>query len=454
MSQRDFFDEATVFVQAGKGGDGAAHFRREKFVPFGGPDGGDGGRGGSVYFRVDPNLNTLLPFRYERRFAAGTGGPGRGSKMHGKKGEDKIVLVPPGTVVRLLDENGEPVEVIADLVTPGEDVQVARGGRGGLGNTHFTTSTNQAPRFAQKGEPGEERWLRLELKLIADVGLLGFPNAGKSTFLAAVTAANPKIGDYPFTTLTPNLGVVDIDGRTFVLADIPGLIEGAHQGVGLGHDFLRHVQRTRLLLHLIDGTTEDPLGDFQRLSSELELYDPGLAAKRRIAVITKMDLPEAREHFPAAQAALEPLVGQVFAISAVTGEGVQALIRAAAAALAEEKTKASEAPEMAAEEAMPVLRPSPVRDEFELIRHGRRTYEVEGAQVQRMVVMTDLFNDEGYRHLMRDLSRLGVQNALERADVPIGAKVTIGEVDFVWTETGLALPPPPKKKLRGRRLDA
>ncbi|MCS6803221.1 MAG: GTPase ObgE [Chloroflexota bacterium] len=444
MRESGFFDEATIVVKAGSGGAGAVSFRREKFVPFGGPDGGDGGRGGSVYLRADPRLNTLLPFRYERIFSAGAGGAGSGRKKHGKKGEDKIIAVPPGTVVREVKEDGSLGSVLADLVVPGQQVLVARGGRGGLGNTHFATSTNQAPRFAQKGEPGETKTLHLELRLIADVGLLGFPNVGKSTLLAAVSAAKPKIGDYPFTTLTPNLGVVEVDDRTFVMADIPGLIEGASQGKGLGHDFLRHVQRTRLLLHLIDGTSEHPREDFDRLNAELAAFDPDLAAKRQIIVLTKQDLPEAQERLPAARAAFSGL--PVFPISAATGAGLSELLRATAAALAEEEAKA---PPVPAAEELPVIRPKPAVGGFEVLRHGRRTYQVAGQQVERMVAMTDLANEEAFRHLMRNFNRLGVPAALQHAGITPGAKVTIGGAVFQWTELGLQwLPPPPPKKQR------
>jgi GTP-binding protein len=445
MRDNDFFDEATIVVKAGSGGAGSASFRREKYVPFGGPDGGDGGRGGSVYLRADARLNTLLPFRFERTFAAEAGGAGGKRKKHGKKGRDKVIAVPPGTVVREVGEGGALGPVIADLVTAGQQVLVARGGRGGLGNTHFATSTNQAPRFAQKGEPGEAKTLHLELRLIADVGLLGYPNAGKSTLLAAISAAKPKVGDYPFTTLTPNLGVVEVDGRTFVVADIPGLIEGASEGRGLGHAFLRHVRRTRLLLHLIDGTTEDPRRAFDHLNAELAAYDPDLVAKRQLVVLTKQDLPEAQERLGAARAAFLGMA--LFPISAVTGAGLQPLLRATAAALAEEEANAPSTPP--AEEELPVIRPKPVGPGFEVLRHGRRTYQVAGQQVERMVAMTDLANEEAFRHLMRTFTRLGLPAALQDAGIPPGAKVTIGSAVLQWTELGLQpLPPAPVKKPR------
>src|SRR5436190_16501785 len=296
-----FYDRARIWLRAGNGGNGSASFRREKYIPKGGPDGGDGGRGASVYLRVNPNLNTLLPFHYKQHFKAEHGGSGGGRQKHGKAGKDLYIDVPPGTFVEVIDENptsGAAAEAEQiDLVRPGQTLIVARGGRGGLGNIHFATSTRQTPRFAEKGEPGEERTVHLELKVIADVGLIGYPNVGKSTLLATVSAAQPKIADYPFTTLEPMLGVVRVgdgyDAETFVMADIPGLIQGASSGAGLGLEFLRHVERTRLLVHIVDGSaglwraegagpeadahvsqTTDPISDFKRINAELEQYDP------------------------------------------------------------------------------------------------------------------------------------------------------------------------------------
>src|SRR6266571_1966487 len=322
-----FYDHSKIYVKAGDGGDGSIHFRREKFVPYGGPDGGDGGRGGSIYIEADARLNTLIDFRYRQHFKATSGAAGARQKKHGAKGEDLVLRVPCGTVIRESETN----ELIADLVDDGQRVMVARGGRGGLGNVHFATATHQAPREAQKGEPGEERWLLLELRLIADVGLVGYPNAGKSTLLSVVTAARPKIADYPFTTLAPNLGVVAVgqagsgDEFGFVLADIPGLIEGAAQGVGLGHEFLRHIQRTRLLIHMLDGaaTGRDPWQDFQAINQELSEYDEQLATRPQIVVLNKMDLPEAQERWPALKAQVEKAGYPVFAISAASHQGTE-----------------------------------------------------------------------------------------------------------------------------------
>ncbi len=326
-----FFDEARIEVIAGRGGDGCASFRREKFVPRGGPDGGDGGRGGSIYFEADPNLNTLIDFRYTRRFQAENGENGRGSDQYGASGKDLVIRVPVGTVIK----DAETGEVLSDLAQPGQRALVARGGRGGLGNLHFKSSTNRAPRQFTRGEPGEHRFLELELRVIADVGLLGLPNAGKSTLIRQISAARPKVADYPFTTLHPNLGVVrtDVD-RSFVVADIPGLIEGASEGAGLGHRFLRHLQRTQLLLHLVDlaplDPAADPVRDAQAIVKELRRYDEALYRKPRWLVFNKIDLLPLEER----QARIEDFLRRYgetlrwFAISAATGEGCRELVLA------------------------------------------------------------------------------------------------------------------------------
>src|SRR5918999_1267171 len=315
-------DTAAIFAQAGDGGNGASSFRREKFVPRGGPDGGDGGRGGSVYLKASPSVSTLLEFSNRRHFKAGRGGSGAGSKKHGKAGENVRILVPLGTVVTT---DGE---LLADLSQADAEVMVARGGRGGLGNVHFMTSTNQAPTVAQKGEPGEERWVTLELKTIADVGLVGYPNVGKSSLLAALTAARPKVGDYPFTTLEPNLGVAERGDFTFVLADIPGLIEGAHRGVGLGHQFLRHVERARVLLHVVDATVSDPVATYESVREELELYNPALAAKPELVALNKIDRPDVRDKVTEILARFREAWPDVTvtAVSALTTQGVDELV--------------------------------------------------------------------------------------------------------------------------------
>ena len=325
-----FVDEVEIRVAAGNGGRGCIAFRREKFVPRGGPSGGDGGNGGSVYFAASPHLNTLVSFRFHPEFKAERGQHGMGSNMHGHNGKHLVIKVPIGTVVyEMPEEGGEPVQ-IADLVEPGKKVRIAAGGQGGRGNARFASATNRAPRRADPGIPGEARRLRLQLKLLADVGLVGFPNAGKSTLISRISAAKPKIADYPFTTLTPNLGVVALsDDRSFVVADVPGLIEGAHRGLGLGHQFLRHLERTRLLVHLIDVSGQsgrDPIDDFDTIRRELELYRPELAEKPAIAAANKMDAAPDTKLVRKLEKHLKGLGIPLHRISAVTGEGVPALV--------------------------------------------------------------------------------------------------------------------------------
>lgn len=319
-----FIDQALVSVKAGNGGNGVISFRREKFVPKGGPDGGNGGNGGHVLIRADKQLNTLLDFRYKRHYHAENGEHGRGKNQTGKTGLDTVLKVPCGTIVR----DGQSGDVLADLVAPGDEVMVARGGRGGKGNAEFATSTNQAPRIAEPGTPGEERELQFELKLLADVGLVGFPNAGKSTLISVISAAKPKIADYPFTTLTPNLGIVRYaQGKSFTVADIPGLIEGAHEGKGLGTQFLRHIERTRVLVFLIEAISEDPKADFAVLLKELSGHNPALSKKPRIVVLTKMDLFDESQRRSMKKISFGKGV-PVFRISAVAGEGIGDLLDA------------------------------------------------------------------------------------------------------------------------------
>jgi GTPase len=433
------YDHTKIFVKAGDGGDGSMHFRREKFAPFGGPDGGDGGRGGSVYFEATTNLNTLIDFRYRHTFKAGNGEPGIRQKMHGAKGEDIVMKVPCGTIIR----DAESLQVIADLLDPGQRVMVARGGRGGLGNTHFATSTHQSPKESQKGEPGQENWLTLELRLIADIGLVGYPNAGKSTLLSVVTAAHPKIADYPFTTLAPNLGVVEVgqarqgDGYSFVLADIPGLIEGAAQGVGLGHEFLRHVRRTRLLIHMLDGAApeRDPWQDFQAINNELLQYDKQLASRPQIVVLNKMDLPDAQERWPELKAQAEAAGYPVFAISAAAHQGTEELMQYASKHLLE--IQQEEAERAAAQSAIdmqqgPVLRPEP-EDAFTVSKEGD-IYVVRGKRVERTVGMTNQDSEESMDRLQVTLAKMGVTRALEEAGVVPGDTVRFGKIELYWGE--------------------
>lgn len=419
-----FFDEAKIFVQAGNGGNGCVSFRREKFVPMGGPDGGHGGRGASVILAVNPRLNTLLSFRKRIHYRAERGANGEGKKKQGKSGTDLMIDVPPGTVVR----DASSSELIADLVGANDRTVVARGGRGGRGNSAFASSTNQAPRFSEKGEAGEERWITLELKLLADVGIIGIPNAGKSTLLASVTAARPKIADYAFTTIIPNLGVAIVDDREIVLADIPGLIEGAHLGAGLGDKFLRHIERTRVLIHLLDGSLDDPLSAFDTINRELAEYDPHLADKPQIVALNKMDLPEAQARWQRVQKAIAKKKLPAYAISAATGQGVQEVLRAAAAKLQEIPRES-----IAAAEELPIIRPKEDEEAFEVQREGH-TFRLRGKKIERVTAMTNFDQEEAVLRLHRVFKAMGVTDALEHAGVHEGDKVRIGDVELEWRE--------------------
>ncbi len=420
------FDTARIHVQAGDGGDGVVSFRREKYVPFGGPDGGDGGKGGSVYLVVNARLNTLNYFRRHRRFTAASGGDGRGKNQTGAAGADVVIEVPAGTIVRDVDSG----TVHGDLVRAGQRLLVARGGRAGRGNARFATSTNQAPRLATNGEPGEERTLALELKLLADVGLVGKPNAGKSTFLAATTAARPKIADYPFTTLRPNLGIVDLgsdDG--FVLADIPGLIEGASQGAGLGHEFLRHVERTRLLIHLVDGASADPLGDYRVINAELAAFGHGLDGKPQIACLNKIDLPDAQEKWPAFERALQAAGVEVYAISSATRHGTREALYRALHILRELPVPAVEP----APAEVPVIRPSAA--DFTIRRAADAAWHIEGAAVELAAARSRFDSDEALLRFHRTLEKMGVIGALRQAGVQEGDTVWIGpDYELEWRE--------------------
>jgi GTP-binding protein len=339
-----FLDEAKVFVRAGNGGNGCVSFRREKFIEFGGPNGGDGGKGGDVIVECVANLNTLLDFRYQQHFKAKKGGNGMGQNRTGAGGADVVLKVPPGT--QILDEDGETL--IADLTEPGQRIVLLEGGNGGFGNTKFKTSTNRAPRRANPGQPGEEMYIWLRLKLIGDAGIIGLPNAGKSTFLATVSAAKPKIADYPFTTLIPNLGVVRIDGFDFVLADIPGLIEGAHEGAGIGDRFLGHVERTAVLLHLVDATGEDPVEAYESVRGEVEAYGAGLGEKPEVLVLSKADA-DSKDAIKKKARALKKASGVTpLTVSAATGEGMQEVLRALATEIKEVGAQEKAAPETAA----------------------------------------------------------------------------------------------------------
>lgn len=418
-----FIDEAKITVRSGKGGDGVVHFRREKYVPRGGPDGGDGGKGGDVVFVVTPHLNTLFPFRHKKKYQAENGSKGGGNNMTGRSGEDLQVLVPPGTIIY----NDVTGEVIGDLVEEGQHLVVAQGGRGGRGNARFASSRNKAPRTAERGEPPRELNLRLELKLIADVGIVGMPNAGKSTLLSAVTNARPKIADYPFTTLHPNLGVAQLDEyKSLVLADIPGLIEGAHMGVGLGHDFLRHIQRTRVLIHLLDGLAEDPLADLTQINSELALFDQDLAAKPQLVAVNKMDIPEVADLWPDLEAVLKDHGYQAMPISAVAGTNLRKLLFRASELLAE-------APEPPAVAELPVYRPETDPNEFEIDRVGG-DWRVSGEAIERAASMTYWEYDQSIRRFQRIIETLGIDAALREAGVRQGDTVIIGDHELEWED--------------------
>ena len=426
-----FYDTAKIYVKAGDGGNGCVSFRREKYIPAGGPDGGDGGRGGNVVFRADEGLRTLADFHYRRHYLAGRGRHGMGKNMHGRSGEDLLVRVPAGTVVRDA-QNGA---VLADLVRDGQTVVVARGGRGGRGNTRFAGAKEKAPAFAEKGEPGEERWLELELKLLADVGLVGFPNAGKSTLISRVSQARPKIAGYPFTTLVPNLGVVVLDeGISFVIADIPGLIAGASQGAGLGHRFLRHAERTRLLVHVIDvaGTEgRDPLADFEVINRELALYSPAFAQKAQLIAANKIDLPGAAENLPRLQKALGARY-EIFPVSALTGQGVKPLLyRAAALLTAIPAPKAQEAQKAPSRRVTSLKKEPPF-----FVTRRDNAFVVQGRAIERLVAMTDLDNPAALTRLQKIFDRLGLEKVLQQAGAREGCPVQIGKHEFVYRGGG------------------
>ncbi|MBA2372691.1 MAG: GTPase ObgE [Chloroflexi bacterium] len=422
-----FLDRVKIWVRAGDGGDGAATFRQEAHVPRGGPDGGDGGRGGSVHLRVDPGQTTLRDFQAKHHFKATPGRRGEGGRRHGRSGDDLELTVPPGTAV-YDDGTGE---LLADLVAVAQVAMVARGGRGGLGNTHFKTSTHQAPKHAQKGEPGEERWLRLELRLIADIGLVGLPNAGKSTLLAALTAATPKIADYPFTTLEPNLGVMDFGGedeRRPTIADVPGLIEGASSGAGLGHAFLRHVERTRILVHLVDGAARDAEWAHGVIRDELEAHDPALLAKPMLVVFNKLDLPAAKDAWPAFRAARRAAGQPVVGLSAARGEGLDAL-RIALAELLPDVEGLAEPPEPAG---VVIHRIDAMGDGFAVDREDEGVFRVRGKRIERIAAQTNFDVEESAERFQRDLARMGIESELRRAGVVPGDLVRIGGTELEW----------------------
>ncbi|MBZ4653754.1 MAG: GTP-binding protein Obg/CgtA [Peptococcaceae bacterium] len=422
-----FYDYAKIYVKGGDGGNGIVAFRREKYIPEGGPAGGDGGQGGSVILEADEGLRTLVDFRYKRHFKAPRGQNGMSKNMHGANGEDLVVKVPIGTVVKLAETH----ETIADLSQQGQRFVVAKGGRGGRGNARFANPVNRVPEVAENGEPGEEKWLELELKLLADVGLIGYPNVGKSTIISHVSAAKPKIADYHFTTIDPNLGVVRLEeGKSFVLVDIPGLVEGASEGVGLGHRFLRHVERTRLLLHVLDisgSEGRDPLEDYEIINAELEKYNPVLKTRRQIIVANKMDLTGAMENLER----LREVLGkeyEIYPVSAVTGEGLKPLMFRAGQLLEE----IPETPLFIEEEGLKITKVAG-GPPFE-VEYNDGAWVVSGPEIDRLAQKTDFSNEAAVRRFLFNLRRMGVEKTLREKGAKDGDVVRIKDLEFDFVD--------------------
>ncbi|MCR2802642.1 GTPase ObgE [Paenibacillus soyae] len=432
-----FVDKAKIFVKGGDGGDGIISFRREKYVENGGPAGGDGGNGGDLIFRVDEGLRTLMDFRYQKHFKAERGERGKVKGMHGASAEDTIVRIPPGTVI-IDDDSGE---IIADMTRHGQQVVVAKGGRGGRGNIRFATPTNPAPYISENGEEGQERWVVLELKVMADVGLVGFPSVGKSTLLSVVSGAKPKIGAYHFTTITPNLGVVDVgDGRSFVMADLPGLIEGAHEGVGLGHEFLRHVERTRVIIHVVDMAASegrDPFDDWQKINAELSLYNAKLAERPQIIAANKMDMPEAEDQLALFKEQLEALgqegVHQIVPISSLTKQGIQELLYKAADLLDTIAVHA-EVEEVKEIEERKVYSYEKKEEITFTIHREDEIFVVESEGIARMMKRMNLNSYDAVMRFARTMRKLGVDDALRKAGAKDGDMVRVADFAFEFFE--------------------
>lgn len=437
-----FTDLCHINVKGGDGGAGCMSFRREAFVPKGGPDGGDGGHGGNVVVVADPQLSSLIDYRYKHHFKAARGIHGKGARRHGADGADLVLRVPLGTVVRELDPTTqEPLYEIADLTSPHERVIVASGGRGGLGNTHFVTSVRRAPAFAEKGEPAQDHWIELEMKLMADVALVGMPSVGKSSLIARISAARPKIADYPFTTLIPNLGVVRAkDGQSFVCADIPGLIEGASEGKGLGHQFLRHIERTALLAHMVDVTGgfegRDPIDDYHIINRELEAYAPELSRRPMVVLANKCDMPNTEEKVEELRRMAEADGHQFFAISTVTGQNLDELVVWCASTVAELRQE------------LALTEPTEDRSEFweslrkrrdnhlTIEREERHVWRVSGTAIERMVIQTDWDNDEAVAYLQHRFDRIGLDDQLIKAGARNGDEIRILGFAFSFEAVG------------------
>jgi len=421
-----FYDYAKIYIKGGDGGNGVVAFRREKYVPLGGPSGGDGGDGGDVIFVGDPGLKTLVDFKYKQHYKAERGEHGQGKTMHGKNAPDLVISVPLGTLVK--EDGGE---IVADITEDGQRVVVAKGGRGGRGNARFATSKQKAPRIAEKGEPGQEHWLIMELKLLADVGIIGMPNAGKSTFISKVSASRPKIADYPFTTLVPNLGVVDMgEGNSFVVADLPGLIEGAAEGVGLGHRFLRHVERTKVLIHMLDMSEQEnrqPWDDYAVIQDELYRYKKSFKDRPQVVVANKMDSTGAQERLAELKQKLPDK--EIFPISALTGEGIQPLLWRVFELL--QQTPAMPI-EVAEEEVRHVL----VREEapWQIQQLEEGLWRVTGEEVEKLVMMTDMESEDAVARMQRIFKNIGLEEAMRKAGIEEGDSVFIGTEEFEYSE--------------------
>lgn len=417
------FDRVVLNVKAGNGGDGAVSFRHEKFVPFGGPDGGNGGDGGSVIIRADGALDDLYKYKRKRVYKAENGHNASGRKKHGRSGRDLVLSVPPGTFLKYVSEY-EDTEV--DLVSIGDEAVVARGGKGGWGNVHYATSVNQAPHIAQRGEAGEERTVTLELRLIADVGIIGYPNAGKSTLLASASAAKPRIADYPFTTIEPVLGTVEVGTERFVMAEVPGLIEGAHLGKGLGHTFLQHVMRTRILIHLISGTSESPLEDMMRVNQELALYNPMLARKAQIAAVNKIDMPDVEARLATIGDSFQSAGIKPHFISAARGTGVPGLMKAAYRRIESDTADAGDW-----KTASKIFKPKP-KDTAIKVEKRDEVFVLHAPELERLVAGPGSSPSELRGQMHRQLTRRGLIKQLEKAGVKPGSKVRCGELEWEW----------------------
>lgn len=423
------FDKAEVKVTAGNGGDGSVTFRREKFVPFGGPDGGDGGTGGSIIVRASRDVDNLRQYRQKRTYGAEKGAPGGKSRKHGKNGRDLVLDVPAGTIVTELEEDGSSVR-LADLKTIGEEVTVAKGGGGGYANVHFTSSTNQAPHIAQRGETAEEKNIGLEMRLIADVGIIGYPNAGKSTLLTAASSARPKVANYPFTTLEPVLGVIEVGLNTFVLAEIPGLIEGAHAGKGLGHEFLRHAMRTRIFIHIISGDAESPIDDMLHVNDELVQYEPEMASRQQLVAVNKIDMPEVQEKLDDIKRELKGAGVHAHYISAATGEGVAELMEALYIELQKSTETVTEKTEP-----VKVFRPRPRDSRYRVTvekNEEQNRYYIDAPELYRLYVVAGATSGELKGQMVFQLQKMGAWKEVEKKGIQKGEIVHCGDMKWIW----------------------